>query len=147
MIVRKHVKSEAELFEIVDAANALRAGFSLIQRWQQQRGENADDRNDAKQFDERECVRPPTEPSRVHVDCRVQQPICRADLLGNLEERAERSRESHAQLREAGPLAKHRTKPIFSANSLPPTSSRDPVLPSVRESTSPADAVAASNDR
>ncbi len=96
MIVRKHVKSEAELFEIVDAANALRAGFSLIQRWQQQRGENADDRNDAKQFDERECVRPPTEPSRVHVDCRVQQPICRADLLGNFEERAERSRESHA---------------------------------------------------
>lgn len=71
MIVREHVKGEADLFEIIDAAKSLRAGFSLIQRWQQQGGENADDGNNAKQFDERECFRPPTEPSRVHVDCRV----------------------------------------------------------------------------
>ena len=49
---------QADLFQLVDAADRARPDARPVQRRQQKRGENRDDRNHDQQFDQSECFFP-----------------------------------------------------------------------------------------
>ena len=66
VIMREQVGSQAGLLEIVDALRLLGARLGLADGGQQQRCENADDRNDDQHFDQSECSPVATDVRRVH---------------------------------------------------------------------------------
>src|SRR5207253_8304122 len=54
VIMREHVKGQADLAQIVRALNALCPSFALAERRQEQRRQNGDDGHDSEQFDQGE---------------------------------------------------------------------------------------------
>lgn len=64
VIVGVHLHVDAELFEVVEAGDAVGLALGARQRRQQQRGQNGNDRNHDQQLDEREprseCCREPS---------------------------------------------------------------------------------------
>jgi hypothetical protein len=54
VIVREGMERHAELLKVAHAVDALGLEFGFAERGQQQRGENGDDGDDEKQFDQRE---------------------------------------------------------------------------------------------
>jgi hypothetical protein len=67
MIVGKDLEGGADFLEVADAFDAEGALFSTQQRGQQERGENGDDGNDDKHFDQGERLVFSIAPRRFHV--------------------------------------------------------------------------------
>src|SRR5207247_10341639 len=51
-----HLRTERELFEVIEAGHLPAARLGLVQGWQQQGGEYGNDRDDNQHFDESEAV-------------------------------------------------------------------------------------------
>ena len=56
MVIEIHLKREANLFEVGKANRLLTFLFSASERGQEQRGQNGDDGDDDKQFNQREGI-------------------------------------------------------------------------------------------
>ena len=55
ILVRIHDPGQSQLFVVAHTLNPLSLNLGLCQCWQQQRGEDGDNRDDHEEFDEREC--------------------------------------------------------------------------------------------
>ena len=58
VVIPIKLRREAQLPQVARALDALRSGFALAERRQEQRGEDADDREHDQQFNQRERAAP-----------------------------------------------------------------------------------------